>query len=470
MLLKHSAAYLLARGLPGLVNFAALALYTRLLTPDEYGRYALVIAGIGLFNVIFFQWIRLSLLRFLPVHHDNPSILLSTILAAFAAIAMVTGGLGLGLALLWPDPIWQGLIVIAIPLLWAQAWLELNLELARSSLQPGRYGLLISSKALGAILLGILLVLWGLGEYGPLLGLLIAMVIVGVAWGRKPWSNRIAQPSKELFVQFFHYGLPLTATFALSFIISTSDRFLIAYFIDDATAGIFSASYDLAGHSLTLLMVTVNLAAYPLVVRALEHQGIAAAKEQLRRNATLLCCVGVPSTVGFTLLASNIASTILGDSFREEAIALLPWVAVSVLFAGLRAYYFDLAFQLGRKTIIQTWIIGFAACINFALNIWLIPLYGALGAAYATLAAYGIALLLSIALARKAFAMPFPWRDGFKIGTATTVMSIVIWPTLSLSGIPALFEQIIIGVVIYTGSILIMNVGNYRTQIIRKFT
>jgi O-antigen/teichoic acid export membrane protein len=469
MLLRHSASYLLARILPGLVNFVALALYTRLLTPDEYGRYALVIAGVALFNVFFFQWIRVSLLRFLPAHLENPSALLTTILAAFAAIAFVTGGLGFCLALLWHDPIWQDLIAIAVPLLWAQAWLELNLELARSTLQPGRYGLLISSKAVGALVLGIILIHLGLREYGPLLGLLIAMIIVGVTWGRQPWSNRITRPSKELFTQFLHYGLPLTATFALSFIISTSDRFMIAYFIDDATAGIFSASYDLASHSLTLLMVTVNLAAYPLVVRALEHQGIAAAQEQLHRNATLLCCVALPSTVGLALLTSNIASTILGDSFREETITLLPWIAISILFAGLRAYYFDLAFQLGRKTIIQTWIVGSGACANLSLNIWLIPLYGALGAAYATFAAYGITLLLSIALAHKAFAMPLPWQDVFKISAATTLMSIAILPTLSFSGVFALAGQIILGIVVYAATILIMNVGNYRNNIIRRF-
>lgn len=55
MLLRHSALYTLARGLPGLINFAALAVYTRLLGPEEYGRYALVIAAVGLANAVLFQ-------------------------------------------------------------------------------------------------------------------------------------------------------------------------------------------------------------------------------------------------------------------------------------------------------------------------------------------------------------------------------------------------------------------------------
>jgi O-antigen/teichoic acid export membrane protein len=66
MLWRHSALYLLARGLPGVVSLAAIAVYTRLLGADEYGRYALVIAGVGLGNKLVFEWLRLSLLRFRP--------------------------------------------------------------------------------------------------------------------------------------------------------------------------------------------------------------------------------------------------------------------------------------------------------------------------------------------------------------------------------------------------------------------
>lgn len=60
MLLKHSALYLLVRGLPGLVNFLAIAVFTRLHTPDDYERYVLVEAWTRVFNVV---WLRPSLLR-----------------------------------------------------------------------------------------------------------------------------------------------------------------------------------------------------------------------------------------------------------------------------------------------------------------------------------------------------------------------------------------------------------------------
>src|SRR5690554_2655979 len=102
MLLRHSVLYLLARGVPGIVNFLAVAIYTRVLSPDEYGRYALVLSAVGLFNIIFFQWLGFSLLRFLPAHLSNPKELLSAVLGGFAGAVLVTGLLGTLSAALWP--------------------------------------------------------------------------------------------------------------------------------------------------------------------------------------------------------------------------------------------------------------------------------------------------------------------------------------------------------------------------------
>ena len=87
MIWRHSVFYLLARGLPGLVNLAAIAVYTRLLTADEYGRYALVIAGVAFANKLMFEWLRLAFVRFLPAHKDQSQIFSATIAAGFLRLS-----------------------------------------------------------------------------------------------------------------------------------------------------------------------------------------------------------------------------------------------------------------------------------------------------------------------------------------------------------------------------------------------
>ena len=97
MLVKHSVAYLFARGLPGLINLAALVLFTHLLTPEAYGKYALVITGVGFGYAILFQWLQAGILRFYPAYIDREReflvsilIILLVILAIFTLLAVLS--------------------------------------------------------------------------------------------------------------------------------------------------------------------------------------------------------------------------------------------------------------------------------------------------------------------------------------------------------------------------------------------
>ena len=237
MLLRHSAHYLLASGLPGLINFLAIYLYTRLLTPEEYGRYAVVVAGVGLFNVVFFQWIRLALLRFFPAYEHDPRPLISTLLASFLLALLLTGCAGFTLALLWPSPTLRPFILLGITLLWATAWFELNLELSRIQLRPKLYGAMAAFKSVAALVVGTSLTLAGLNAYGPLLGLFLGLLFAGAYGLRNPiWRVQPKLDGKKL-AELVRYGAPLTATFALSYIVSASDRFILASFLGEAEAG-----------------------------------------------------------------------------------------------------------------------------------------------------------------------------------------------------------------------------------------
>lgn len=468
MLLKHSIQYLLARGLPGIVNFLAIALYTRILSTDEYGRYALVIAGVGFFHVIFFQWLELALLRFLPANLNNPKPLLSNLGMAFAILALVVGSVGFLLSMLWPDHAWRFFILLAVSLLLAKAWFQLNLELARSSLEPLSYGLMNAIKAVLALLIGVGLVLWGLGAYGPLLGLLLGMILAACLLRRVEWKGLYHRISQPLISEMLHYGLPLSATFALGFVVSSSDRFLIAWLLGDGPTGVYSAAYDLGKEALTLLMVTINLAAFPLAVRALERKGVVAAQKQLRHNFTLLLAIAFPATVGMAVLAPNVCAVILGESFSGEAADLLPWIAFSVLLWGLRAYHFGLAFQLGRRTIWQVFVAVSAAILNIVLNLWWIPIFGLMGAAYATFATYVMDFSLCAALGQRVFPMPIPYQDSFKIAIASMLMGLTLWLSLEYQGFYVLIAQVLVGGTLYSVLIGLLNVGGYRSRLLRK--
>lgn len=469
MLIRYTAYYGLARGVPGLLNFLAIAIYTRLLSPSDYGIYALVVVWVGLVNVVCFQWIRLSLLRFFPANLNDPRRLLSTLLLAYTSVASLTGVAGVAVWFAVADESLRILVLIAVPLVWVQAGFELSLELMRSQLNPLRYGMMAGVRAVIALGLGVLLITWGFGAFGPLLAMLVGMLAAVVALGASLWRG--ARPSLALLPDLkplLSYGLPLTATFALGFVVSSSDRLLLAALVNNEAVGIYTAGYDLVSHVINLLLVTVNLAGYPLVVRALEQRGREAAREQLDRNGGLLLLIGIPVTLGFIVLAPQIVALMLGEAFRAGATQLVPWVALAVFMSCIRAFHFDLAFQLSEKTLYQVWINGGAALVNVALNLLLIPAFGLMGAAYATVIAYGVALALSVLLGRPLFAISLVTRDNLKVLLCGAIMVACLWPLREASGTWALVEQVLLGAAVYSVSAFSMNIANVRELMFAK--
>lgn len=455
----------MARGVPGIVGVIAIAAYTSLLSPDDYGRYALVIAGVGLLNVILFQWLQVAIVRFYPIYLSEPLYLLHAVRQGYLSLVLSSAVIGIVVLLIAPNPDWRPVILVAIPLLWMQAWYDIVLQLIRSQLMPIRFGLMSGVKAICAFGLGVLGAAAGLGEYGPLIGLTIGLFIASVAFGPTGWSRPTEAKPGRITAEMLRYGLPLTVTLALTYIVAASDRLLIAMLLGEAAAGVYSAAYDLTQQTLTVLMVAVNLAAYPLIVRAHEENGLESSRVPMQRSATFLMGIGVPATVGFCILASNISTVILGSGFSEEATTLLPIVAIGVLLSGLRAFHFDLAFQLGRNTLRQLWAIGAAAILNILLNLWWIPKIGIVGAAYATVVAYAVALVLSAIVGRRTMPVPLPIRNILKILSASSVMGLVLVPISHQTGLFSLVVQIAVGALVYSALTVLFNVGGVRSRL-----
>jgi len=468
MLLQHSALYILARGIPGIFNFLAIIVYTRLLNPDVYGQYALVIASIGLVESVLFRWLSLSLVRFLPAHTDSPRVLLSALFLGFLGMVIFTGLLGIIAYFVWPIPSYHNLIALSVVLTWTYAWFELNVEMARSRLEPVRYGMMSTLKSGLALIIGSILILLGFGVVGPLIGMMVGTTFSALIFAWREWrAINIKLLDYNLFISLLRYGLPLSATIALNFIVNSSDRFMLAWYLGTDAAGLYSPSYDLAQQSLGVIMLIVNLAAYPLAVNALEKNGEEAARQQLRKNGLLLMAVAFPAATGMAICSFNISSVVLGEAFRETAYILIPWIALATLFSGFKSYYLDLSFHLGRRTTIQLWVMVITALANVAFNIWFIPALGIMGAAYATVIAYAVGFLLSWFLGRKAFRLPAIPIESVKIIIATFIMATALWFTLDYEGGIALLSQVVLGLCVYIMGILALNVSGSREKVIQ---
>jgi O-antigen/teichoic acid export membrane protein len=468
--LSHAAIYLLARGLPGLVAFLAIPLFSRLLSPADYGRYALIIGAVSLLNALLFQWMRLSLVRYLPAYGEHPAQLKSTLVTVSAALVLALALVGGAVVLLPATRQWWTVIAACLAVLAVQAAFELCCEYSRATIRPWQYMTLQLIRSGVFVGLGVGLVLLSWGWSGPLLGTAAGMGLAA-AWAyRRDWRDVRVGIDRQTLWKVSRYGLPLSLTVALTVVIGTSDRFLIAWFGGEDDAGLYSVAFDFTTQTLTLLMVVVHMAMFPLAVQAWEREGPDAAQEQMRSNVSLLLGIGVPCVVGLSVLSPGIAQCFLGESFRDTASQIIPLVALGAFLAGLKAYHFDTAFQFVHRTLDQVWIVLFAAVVNLGLNLVMIPKWGINGAAGASVLSFLMAIGLTAWIGRRHFALAFPVGSCVQVLVASAAMAATLWPLRNFRSSAAVMGQVIAGAAVYGCVLVSFNFIGLRDAMVRKWS
>ncbi|MFB4259303.1 oligosaccharide flippase family protein [Shouchella clausii] len=462
MLARHAFAYLLSHGVPALVGFLGIAVYSRMLSPEQYGRYALVLAVSALVNAIVFEWLKVSVLRHYKSSKQSEAFYM-TVKAAF--IGLMAGTLALaGVMLLVSDWLSPPLLFLALLLCWAQAWYQLNLSLLRAELSPVRYGRVAFARSLLGLILGILFIAAGYGEIGLVIGIVVGLVLplLPLFWQRWGWHFRQKAMDYTLLRQFAAYGLPLTLTLLLGMVIHQSDRIIISEMIGIEATGMYAVTYDLTEQTIFTLMLIINLAAFPLAVKALEEKGEEAAREQVKANTSLLLAIGIPALCGLVVLREGVAELFLGEAFRETAVLLMPYIAVGALLKGFKLYGVDIMFHLYKQTKLQMVPVAVAAIANVILTIALLPTYGLEGAAFATVVAYGLAIALAWLFINKQMGrLPFPGKDFVKVLCATAIMLLCMWPFLGSAHWGMLILQVGIGGLSYGVACLLL----FRKQV-----
>ena len=469
MLFKNSSIYVLAKAIPGLMAFTALAVYTHLLTPQEYGIYTLIFSAALFLHSAIFNWLPVGMMRFWPGGTYSDKAFISTLgmlylrLSIPVVIIAVLAMLVLGKA--YALPILAGLVLLA-----GFAVLMIGQQLQSAQMLPNRYAVMTISYSILALGLGAALAYMGFGPIGVVVGVASGMLIPAIIISARSWAlfdRSLYTP--ELTQKLLMYGMPLAASFFLDEIANLSDRYMLAWLVDEAEAGKYAVGYDLAGNSIMMVMNAINLAAYPMIVKLLDQKGREAALEYFNTYVILLLGISIPAVMGLSLVGPGLVDLMIGEEYRESVILVLPWVASALFFMGLGAFYFHLPFQLGNKNFGIFRIAGITAVINLALNFLLIPRMGMHGAAISTLLSFMISSILGYFWGRKVFPIPFPAREISKIIIATIFMGVCLWFVKDLRGWHWLVLQLAVGLGSYGLATYLLNIGGVKQVIAARY-
>lgn len=466
MLVRHALIYFVGRVVPAAASLGAIALFTRLLSLQEYGRYALAVAAAGFMSAILFQWVTLSTGRIFPQcasEFERRELLASAagILLGLSSITIAVFGPTSLIAIEWQL---RDLLLPTALVACAQGWFDLNSRLANAQLAPIRFSVMAALRGVVALALSAVLAVLGFGAIGLLVALVVGLLSATLLMLPLWLQMSLVQVRLPMVAKLWQFGSPLAITLALTNVIDVSDRFFLASMRGTVEVGVYSAAYDLTQFALGSLASVVHLAAFPLVVKRYEEAGQSGVADQLRQTALLLLGVTLPAAAGIALLAPNVAAVALGSEFQRGSAQIIAWVALAILINTLKSFYFDYSFFLGNRMAALAAVVGIAASVNVAANLVLIPPLGATGAAIATVLAFLTGLFLSWRIGGRVFDLPGLPKEAWKIVVATGVMGLCLYPVRQEMGALWLALQVALGATVYIASILLLNVGGVRAM------
>jgi O-antigen/teichoic acid export membrane protein len=411
-LAQHSAIY----GLGGLVSrFVALLLlplYTRYLTPADYGAVETLVALAAILATILRLGIASAFFRFYFDSTDAAHRLRVVRTSFWFTMTMATVGLVLGLALAGQISEWlfdtddrTTLVRVAFVLLWAQMNFEQMTALFRVEERAVAFTVATLANlviTVAATVVFVVVLDWGAtgviaGNFAGTLAVYAALLI----YRHEQLGLTLDRP---LLRQMNRFGLPLVPSMLALWMLNFGDRFFILKLADASDVGVYSIGSRIA--SAMVLLLTAFRAAWPAFAFSIEDD------ERARRAysyvLTYLLFIASWAALALGLLAPWIVEWLTTPAFYDAAdvVALLAFGAVA--FGG----FIVVSIGLGRTKRTQfNWVVtGSAAVVSVTLNLLLIPDHGIVGAGIANLCAFTVMFLGITWWSQRVFWVPYQWR------------------------------------------------------------
>jgi O-antigen/teichoic acid export membrane protein len=449
----------IANALVALTGIIFMPLITKTLGAYDYGIWAQVQVTISL--VVGFVGLGLpyAMTRFLPVKTDRGEIReeFSSVLSLVFLVTLAVSILLIAGADFVAGAFFDGASTIVritglIILVWSLD--NVFLSLFRAFRRMRTYAVFTVANQYAQVGLIAYLVLNGHGILSIVLAVLATKAVTTIVLFYLAKSQvGVKRPHFSRIREYLSFGLPTIPGNISSWVVASSDRYVIGYFLGAASVGIYSAGYGLG--SLIMMPATVLGLVLPPALSKLYDEGrVDEVKTHLSYSLKYLLALVIPFVFGAFVLAEPVLRLFSTPEIASQGYLVLPIVALSSLFYVAGSVPTQILFLVRKTRIVGiAWIA--AALTNLVLNILIVPHFGILGAAITTLIAYLLALGIRAYYAFKEFKFDIQWRPIIKSVAASVIMSAALW-AIGPQGTSATILTVVAGAVIYAGVLFLL--------------
>lgn len=262
----------------------------------------------------------------------------------------------------------------------------------------------------GTLFFAVSFVLLGYGALGALGGYIFSSFLATIAGGlityfkiiRPNVGNELVE--KGLQRKIGEYAIPLTITDAADALDRQLDTILVAFFLSPIAV----SYYTIAKQIVSFLKTPANALGFtlsPTFASEKAEDNIEQASRIFESALVNSLLVYIPAGVGIILVAEPLVEIFFGEEYSDSAPVVQVFGIYAILISVSSITSNGLDF-LGRARI-RAIAKGITALLNVALNILLIPTFGVVGAAYATVVTFSLYTFTNVYVIGKEFNIRF---------------------------------------------------------------
>lgn len=417
---KHTAIFSFSGILSKGVGFLLLPLYTRYLSPADYGILELLALMLQISSVLVSQGLPMALFRSYSFDFQKNEYMKTQAVNTAIVYSVITAGIYSGIFFIFAgniDKILFGsknysdlLRIIAITSFFQCITFVPN-ALLRAKLKTVQ----ISVAQIIHLILNIsfniyFIVVLNLGVHGVIYGNLIAALILALIIYGLIIKDLSFSFSFKILKDMLSFGLPFVPAGLALFVMNGSDRFFLQKFSTTDQVGLYALGYKLSS-ILQFIVIEPFLLVWPSVYFPLAKE--ASAQDTLAHLASLFFLA--MSFIGLIIiLFSKPLIMVMASQAFWDAHFVCAWIVPSVILYGFYNIL-NVGINIRKKTKITPLIVCIAAIVNLVLNYLLIPKYGMLGAAISTFLSFFIMAVAAYYFNNNIYPVPYQWGLIFKI-------------------------------------------------------
>lgn len=420
----------LATGLIALSGIFMMPLFTRTLGAAAYGIWAQSYATVNMLLILVGLGLPYAMTRILPSRTDravirddvNSVLCLSFVLTLIPSLIIFLFAPAIARSFFDGD---TDVVKLTAVIVLLSSPITIYVTLFRALRHTKTYSVLLLIDAYGQVGVVAYLVLHGYGLVSMFLGLLAIRVFllfclfVYVArqfgFGRPHFLNTM---------EYLRFGMPTVSMSVSWWVVSFSDRYVIASYLGAASVGIYSAAYGIA--NIIVMTVTIlSLVLTPALSQLYDEGRSDQLAAHIGYSLKYFMLLAIPFVAGAAVLARPLLTLFSTAEIASGGLVVLPLLALSILVFGVCAIVGQVLL-LTRKTSLMGFLWVAAAALNLGLNIVSVPHLKLAGSAISSLIAYAFVLGIVSHHAFRDVRFPIDWRFIMKSLVASGLMAAVI--------------------------------------------